>query len=146
MKSVPVGFYKFKTVNFLSEPGYDLRPDLSKPWYTHYLRYRWGLPVRSIGIHPKIIFNPRACKTLFVHRCSKQQNPFIQVVVNFTPAFLNHHKIQYCRNRTTSDICSSPHLRSLYDGVLKYETLLVKRVTDRLHDLGMSTDTQPTNV
>ncbi len=68
LKSTPVGSYLFQTVDFLSEPGYDPRPDLSKPWYTHYLRYRWGLPVRSHGIHAKIIFNPRACKALFVHR------------------------------------------------------------------------------
>ena len=148
LNSYHIGTYMFETVNFLSEPGYDPRPDLSKPWYTHYLRYRFGLPVHSSGIHAKIIFNPRACKALFVHRCSELQRSFVKVIVKDTTALLNHHKTTYCTDRRLrrlpdNRLCLSPHLRSLYDGVLKYETLLVKSVTDRLHHLGLSTDTEP---
>ena len=144
MTSTSVGLYTFQTVNFLSEPGYDPRPDLSKPWYTHYLRYRWGLPVRRFSTHPKVIFNPRVCKALFVHRCAKLDSTYREVRVDITTGFLSHHKDRYCVGKAIrEDLCSSPHLRTLYDGVLKYETLLVKSVNDKLHHLGLSTDTQP---
>ncbi len=61
--------YDFLTVNFFQDEILNPRPDLTKPRYSHFLRYRRRYRPEPWKIHRKAIYLTNSCSVLFMHYC-----------------------------------------------------------------------------
>ena len=139
-----LGFAQFITVDFLSEKGYQPQPDISKPWFSHFLRHRHGRLAHPVTLHLKFMIQPQACSALFVHYCWRRDPNFDSIYVDPGIAVLNHYRKDYCPSkRYFREMCASPDNRVLYDRILDYEQVLIQRVSAKLLDLGMYRDSVP---
>ncbi len=144
--------YKFRNVNFVQDEFLNPNPDLSKPGYSHFLRYRRRFGAEMKRVHRKAIYLAKSCSVMFVHFCVGivPGTPKKSIAVDEELGTLNHYRITNCWNvrerRPARDreecLEINSHRGNLTqdDSMLAFEEALLRNIEPKLRVLGMARD------
>ncbi len=144
--------YQFRTVDFVQDELLNANPDLSKPGYSHFLRYRHRFGVEGKKVHRKAIYLTKSCSVMFVHFCVGKVpgTPANSIAVEPEMATLNHYRDTSCwhvgRNRPARskqeclEINAARGNLTQDDSILSFEKELSRNIASKLLLLKMSLD------
>ncbi len=141
--------FKVRTISFVRDEILNPQPDLSKPSYSHFLRYRRRYRLEPWYEHRKAIFLTRSCSVLFMHHCvgTVRGTPSTSVMVDPDLALMHHYRDTSCWSvlanvpMATVDECIASNAKKgklmLDDSILRFENEILANMRSKMKAIGL---------